>query len=127
MERNRKLYSLLVCITIIFGLISRSSIVPKIIYPYIGDYLYTIMCFFIFGFFLRKKEPFIIALISILFCYLIEILQLCQLHWINSIRSYKIGGLILGHGFLWSDIICYTLGGITGYIFESIYYKRTEI
>jgi hypothetical protein len=26
--------------------------------------------------------------------------------------------LILGHGFLWSDLICYTVGGVLGWLVE---------
>ncbi len=39
-----------------------------------------------------------------------ETLQLYQAPWIQAIRHTKIGGLLLGFGFLWSDIICYFIG-----------------
>ena len=115
---------MLIIITIIIGLISRTKIIPEIIYSYLGDYLYTLMCFLIIGFLFNKTESLKVALISILLCYLVEIFQLYQADWINSIRSNKLGGLILGYGFLWSDMVSYTLGGITGYILESIYYNK---
>ena len=123
-ERNRILYFILTLVTIMTGLLSRTSIIPELIYPYIGDFLYALMFFFIIGFIFNKREPLQIALITISCCYSIELSQLYQADWINTIRSYKIGGLILGYGFLWSDIVSYTLSGLTGYFFESIYYKQ---
>ncbi|WP_379134752.1 DUF2809 domain-containing protein [Paenibacillus sp. sgz500958] len=32
------------------------------------------------------------------------------MEWINSIRATFPGGLILGHGFLWSDLLRYAVG-----------------
>ena len=124
MKRNRKIYFILIIFTIALGLLSRTSIIPTIIYPYLGDYLYTILWFFIIGFLFPKMESFKVAIISIITCYAIEFLQFYQADWINHIRSYKIGGLILGYSFLWSDIISYTFGGITGWILEKYIIKK---
>ncbi|WP_228107363.1 DUF2809 domain-containing protein [Terrisporobacter petrolearius] len=30
--------------------------------------------------------------------------------WINAIRKTTIGALVLGHGFLWMDLISYFIG-----------------
>ena len=82
------------------------------------------MFFFIIGFLFPNVKTLKIALISISICYIIELFQLYQSEWINNIRNNKLGGLILGFSFLWSDIISYTLGGFTGFIFEKIYQPR---
>ena len=50
------------------------------------------------------------VVISLLFSYCIEISQLYQADWVNIVRSTTLGALIFGHGFLWSDMICYTVG-----------------
>ncbi|MGH1339644.1 MAG: DUF2809 domain-containing protein [Aureispira sp.] len=123
-KRNRIVYLCLIVITIILGLISRSHLIPEIIYPYLGDYLYALMIFWIVGFLLSKTSSLQVVVISIAVCYGIETLQLYQADWITHIRSHRIGGLILGHGFLWSDLASYTLGGITGYVLETIYPKK---
>lgn len=124
MKRNKLHYFLLIIATIIVGLLSRTKIIPAIIYPYLGDYLYALMFFFIIAFIFDKMDSWKVALISLLLCYSIEILQLYQADWILTVRSYKLGGLILGYGFLWSDIVSYTLGGMTGYFLESVCYKN---
>ena len=124
MRRNRKIYLGLIIITIIVGILSRTNLIPELIYPYVGDFLYALMFFFIIGFLFPNVKILKIALISIGICYIIELFQLYQSDWINNIRNNKLGGLILGFGFLWSDIISYTLGGFTGFIFEKIYQPR---
>jgi hypothetical protein len=127
MKRNRKIYLSLIIITIIAGLLSRTNLIPELIYPYLGDYLYALMFFFIIGFLFPNMGTLKTMFISISICYMIELFQLYQSEWINDIRSNKLGGLILGFGFLWSDIISYTFGGITGFILEKVYHQRTEL
>lgn len=123
----RKTYLTFIIITILLGLLSRTNLIPKLIYPYIGDFFYALMFFFIIGFLFPNMTSLKKVLISIGICYLIELSQFYQSDWINDIRNNKLGGLIFGFGFLWSDIISYTLGGFTGFIFEKIYYSRIEL
>lgn len=119
MQRNRIVYLFLILGTIAVGLFSRSNYIPASILPYMGDVLYTTMYFFIFGFLFPKWTALKIAICSILLCFAIEFLQCYQADWIENIRdNYKLGGLILGHGFLWSDLICYTLGGGLGWLID---------
>ncbi len=69
-----------------------------------------------------------VALISILTCFLIEFSQLYQAEWINEIRKTRLGGLILGFGFLWSDLVSYAVGGMMGLGLEYVLEKsgRTD-
>ncbi|WP_258140294.1 ribosomal maturation YjgA family protein [Mucilaginibacter phenanthrenivorans] len=60
-----------------------------------------------------------VTIASLLFCYGIEFSQLYQAPWINNIRHTVIGGLVLGEGFLWGDMLCYTVGVAIG-IFVTI-------
>lgn len=50
------------------------------------------------------------GIISLIFCFIIEISQLYHAEWIDRIRDTSLGGLVLGYGFLWSDIGAYTVG-----------------
>lgn len=124
LKRNRFVYLTLIIITILIGLLSRTELVSKTIPLLFGDYLYGLLLFWIVGLLYNKTGSLKVALVSILLCYLIETFQIYQADWINNIRSNKLGALILGHGFLWNDIISYTLGGITGYILETIYFNK---
>jgi hypothetical protein len=49
---------------------------------------------------------------------LVEVGQLYHAPWIDTIRSTPIGGLALGHGFLWSDLACYAGGVVLGILIE---------
>ncbi|MGC1717640.1 MAG: DUF2809 domain-containing protein [Isosphaeraceae bacterium] len=40
--------------------------------------------------------------------------------WIDSIRQTTLGGLILGFGFLWSDLACYAVGVVLGVLVDVI-------
>ena len=121
MRRNRILYLILTIITIILGLLSRKfQGLPQIISSYSGDALWALMVFFLFSFLFNKKSTIFILVISIIFSYGIEISQLYHAPWIDSIRATTLGGLILGFGFLWSDLICYTVGIVIGAIIDKI-------
>ncbi|MEZ0004782.1 hypothetical protein ABH942_000125 [Flavobacterium sp. 28YEA47A] len=109
--------------TIVLGLSSRTI---KGIPLFIGDMLYAIMIYFIMHFLFPKAATKIIALVSLLVCYVIETLQLYQAHWIVNIRSTTIGHLVLGQGFLWSDILAYTFGIGIVFIIENFLKKPTD-
>ena len=117
-HRNRILYAFLIVFTIGAGLASRSNYIPELIYPYLGDTLYALMVFWIVGLLFPQMPSKKVAAISILCCFLIELSQLYDAAWILEIRNTRLGGLILGFGFLWSDLVSYFIGGVIGLTFE---------
>ena len=106
------------------GLASREDFVPKLIFPYLGDILYTLMIFLVIGFLFSKLSSLKVALIAIAICFIIEISQFYETDWIIDLRRNKLGGLILGFGFLWSDLISYVVGGILGFSLEYFLLKK---
>lgn len=64
-------------------------------------------------------------LVPLLFCYLIEIQQLCDVSWLVSIRKTTLGHYALGEGFLWSDIACYTFGILVAFAIDFKLLKGT--
>ncbi|WP_373330910.1 ribosomal maturation YjgA family protein [Salmonirosea aquatica] len=64
------------------------------------------------------------AALCVLVCYCIELSQLYQADWINTLRSTRLGGLVLGFGFLWSDLVCYFVGTLLGVGLEYVFLKR---
>lgn len=124
MKKSRLSSFILIIVTIGLGLLSRTSFVPELIYPYLGDVLYSVMMFFLIRFFYNNLSSKQIALISTLICFGIEFLQLYQADWINEIRSTTLGSLTLGHGFLWSDLLAYSIGGFLGLGLERFIYKK---
>lgn len=127
MRRNRVVYLILIIIVMILGLLSRKlDGIPKIISLYAGDILWALMIFLIIKFIFNNKSTLFNIFIAIIFSYGIEISQLYHAPWIDSIRNTILGGLILGFGFLWSDLICYTIGIFIGGIIEDIL-RRVKI
>ena len=125
MKRSRLLYLILTIIVMILGLLSRKiSGLPKIIELYSGDILWALMVFLIIAFIFNKKSTIFIISWAIIFSYSIEISQLYHAPWIDAIRNTTLGGLILGFGFLWSDLICYTIGIRIGIIIEKLLNKK---
>jgi hypothetical protein len=119
-KRNRLLYGAMIIIVIIIGLYSRkmTAIIPNFLNAYLGDALWALMIFMIFGFIFITMDKRIVALIGLSFCYFIELSQLYHANWIDTIRKTTLGGLILGSGFLWSDLLAYAIGVGVGLIFE---------
>lgn len=103
----------------ILGLLSRKiENLPEIISSYSGDILWALMVFLIIAFIFNKKSTIFTISWVIIFSYSIEISQLYHAPWIDAIRNTTLGGLILGFGFLWSDLVCYTIGIIIGIIID---------
>ncbi|MEY8348085.1 DUF2809 domain-containing protein [Bacillus cereus] len=124
-RRNRLLYAVLTITVIILGLGSRkfAYVLPGLINSYLGDALWALMVFIGFGFLFHKMETKKVALLSLLFCYGIEMSQLYHAEWIDSIRATTLGGLVLGYGFLWSDVLAYTIGVGMGMFCELTFRK----
>jgi hypothetical protein len=107
-------------VIIIFGLPARivQDKLPTWYVLYFGDYLWAMLLFFIFAVILRNMSTFKVTIVALVFTYIIEISQLFHPQWLDYLRSMKLFALVLGYGFLWSDIAAYTLGISTGALVE---------
>jgi len=121
-KRNGFTYLVLVIIVMILGLSTRYFLVylPNWINIYLGDSLWALMIFFLFGFIFKTRDTRWIAALAFLFSFSIEISQLYHSHWIDSVRHTRLGGLVLGCGFLWSDLLSYSIGIGIGISFERL-------
>lgn len=127
MRRNRVLYLFLTVFVMILGLLSRKiNGLPYILDKYSGDCLWALMVFLFFAFIFNKKGTTFIGSIALIFSYGIEVSQIYHAPWIDSIRSTTLGGLVLGFGFLWSDILCYTIGIAIGVALDVIILIRLK-
>ena len=128
MKRNRAVYLLAAGLTVMLGLASRRYVhsLPTWLGEYAGDTLWALMVFFGFGFLLPRFTTKQISLLALALSFLVEISQLSQAGWLLSLRSTRLGGLVLGDGFLWSDLICYSVGVLIGIILERLLLKATN-
>lgn len=111
-KRTAIRYFFLVLIVVILGLGSRSfsKYFPNWINLYLGDVLWGLMIFFLCGFLFRTKETRVVTARALIISYAVEISQLYHSPWIDTLRQTRIGGLVLGYGFLWSDLVSYAVG-----------------
>ncbi len=65
-----------------------------------------------------------VAVTAWLFAFSIELSQLYHSPWLDQIRQTRVGGLILGFGFLWTDLLCYGVGVATGCILEILLQRQ---
>jgi hypothetical protein len=77
------------------------------------------MIYFGFRFLFITQPVKISVILSLIFCYAIEFSQLYKAPWINNLRHALFGRLVLGEGFLWSDLLCYTVGIAIGVLLEN--------
>lgn len=114
---------MLSAIVIGLGLLSRTAIIPEIIYPYLGDILYALLVYLLWAFLFPKATSNKIAILTILFCFGIELSQLYHAPWIDATRNTRLGALTLGFSFLWTDLLAYSAGAAIGYLLEFYYLK----
>jgi len=128
-DRNRVIYFILILIVIAVGLSSRKYQIylPELIGKYTGDTVYALMAYFGCGFLKPKYSIWKISLLALTYSYLIEISQLYHSEWIERIRQIRLGGLILGYAFLWSDMLCYTVGVLIGVSIEFVIYQFIKV
>ncbi|MDV6167348.1 DUF2809 domain-containing protein [Flavobacterium sp. DG1-102-2] len=118
--KKRIIYCIIIIITIALGLFVRvkRQWFPDIVNLYLGDILYAFMMYYIISFITIENVIRYRAILALAVCFCIEFLQLYRADWINSIRGTFPGRLVLGSGFLWSDLLAYTIGVSVAFIFE---------
>lgn len=127
-KRNTITYFFLVITVMMLGLSSRrfSVFFPSWINLYLGDALWALMIFLIYGLLFRTKETKWVAIGALLFSFAIEISQLYHSQWIDALRKSRVGGLVLGYGFLWSDLVSYAAGIGVGVLIERYLFLNSQ-
>ena len=121
-RRNPLVQIILIALACLLGIGSRryAHALPGLVAGYAGDTFWALAAFFGIGPILPRTSTRTIAMLAMAFSVAIELSQLYHVPWIDSIRQTTIGGLILGFGFLWSDLACYALGVGLGVLAEII-------
>ncbi len=112
MNRSRPWYLAITLLVVVLGLGSRRfrGELPGILGEYAGDTLWATMVFLLIALVWNRELMGKIGLAAGLFCLGIEVSQLYHAAWIDAVRATRLGALVLGHGFLWSDLVCYAAG-----------------
>ena len=127
-EKARKLricYLSGTVVLIALGLLSRRV---KFVPAACGDALWAMMVYCCFRIVLIRKPLVISAAAALIASFAVEFSQMLKPDWLVKIRSTFLGHMLLGQGFLWSDLLAYTIGiavvyGITALIRQGVMKK----
>jgi hypothetical protein len=97
---------------------------PLFVQKFAPDALWALLIFVLTLLLQPQTAPRSAAIIALTFSFLIEGSQLVQAPALHSLRATTPGGLVLGHGFLWSDLLCYMAGIAIGFIIHASLFTR---
>lgn len=128
MSRSRSLFLDFAVVTILLELASRQfrPELPWFISEYAGDTLWAAMVYFIAAMIWRNARTGRLTAGAFGFSVAVELSQLYQATWINALRATRLGGLVLGHEFLWSDLVCYAVGVALAVGVDSLARRKTS-
>lgn len=110
--RRRVIYLGCAACIMVLGLASRryAAHLPTFLAQYSGDTLWALMLFLLVSAALVRLPLTRRAATALTLAFLVEFSQLYHAAWIDNLRQTALGGLVLGFGFLWTDLICYSVG-----------------
>lgn len=83
----------------------------KIIRPFVGDILVVIFIYYFIKAFINKKAL-NIAIFTLIFSFVVEILQYFNFVNLIGLGHNKAARIIIGTSFSWIDLLCYFIGFI---------------
>lgn len=89
-----------------------------------GDALWAMMVFCCWRIVLVLRPLKIVAVVALITSYLVEFSQILSFDWLVRLRSTFLGHMLLGQGFLWIDLLAYTIGIIVIYIITVFIEKK---
>lgn len=122
-------YLIIVFAVIALGLLVRlkQNWFPDVVNLYLGDALYAVMMYCIYSFIFIGQPAKYPAYFALVTCYCIEFLQLYSAGWMVALRATLPGKLILGSGFLWSDLLAYFIGVAAAYTIDILWTAGKKI
>lgn len=116
LPRRRRNTLLAVLLVIALGAPARlfSADLPVLYTQFIGDALWALMIYLLWALLLPRSPVWVLALLTLGIAWGIEFSQLLHTPLLGSIRSTRAGRLLLGSGFLWSDMLACALGAAAG-------------
>ena len=112
--------------TIALGLASRRypAVQPAVVSTYAGDVLWASMVFWLLTLVRPTGEGRRVAARAFAIAVAVETSQRVHVPWLDALRATTLGALVLGQGFLWSDIVCYAVGVMLAAILDAVLAAR---
>jgi hypothetical protein len=101
-----------ILVVVLLGALSRRPFAPALVQAYVGDVLWGSLFFLLAAWLWPRATSVKLVVSAVLVTELIELSQLYQAPWVNQVRDTRLGGLLLGHGFSYSDMICVLIGAL---------------
>jgi hypothetical protein len=123
MRRKRLAYAGWIALVIAAGLASRSSgatFLPDFVATYAGDTLWALMVFLGLGFLFPRARTVVLAGAALGIAFAVEFSQLWEVDWLDRIRATRLGALVLGKGWVATDLLCYAVGVGIGVVGEVV-------
>lgn len=119
---TRWIYAMACASAIALGLASRRFAVQwgQWVGTYAGDVLWACMLLLALACMLPRRRPWQLGLIALALSFAVEFSQLAQWPWLVALRHTTLGALVLGRGFLWSDLVCYAVGVALGLVVKLV-------
>jgi hypothetical protein len=118
--RKRSLLALALLAVVALGIASRHPSMPEFSILYAGDILWGALFFLLTASLAPCATTLRLWLASTALTELTELTQLYQSPWAQSVRATRLGGLLLGHSFSWSDTLCVALGTTTAALLDPV-------
>lgn len=97
------------------GLLTRAGLpMPALVAAYGGDTLYATLIYLLVALAWPRGPARLVGPIALGICVAVELSQLISAPWLDAVRATTAGRLVLGAGFLWSDLACYAAGVLIG-------------
>ena len=128
MPRNRIIYAGLIALTIVCGLATRPlrpEIGPELA-ENLGDALWAVLVYLLIAWTWRRQSGGRIAVATMAISVAVEFSQLYHAPWLDAMRRTTLGGLVLGWGFAWGDLIAYA-SGIAGCFMLERRFRPTQL
>jgi hypothetical protein len=110
--RARLRLVLFACLTMVLGLGSRryAAALPSFVARYAGDVLWASLVYWLLAWIRPRASRTMLAMAALFVAFAVEVSQLFHAPWIDGLRASRSGALVLGQGFLWTDLACYGVG-----------------
>ena len=90
-----------------------------------GDALWAMMVFCLWCIILVKSKLRTVAIVSLAHSFILEFSQLLRWQLLVSFRDTFVGHMMLGQGFLWTDLVAYVIGiTIIYWVFKALSIKQ---
>lgn len=111
-RRHRGLLCVVLVLVVALGLATRryGSALPTPLSLYGGDTLWAAAVFVSLALLRPAARRWQLAVGAALFSLAVELSQLAHPAWLETLRGWPAAGLLIGYGFVWSDLACYALG-----------------